>query len=902
MHQRTIAAVVSILSSLLSIALGAVAVSLAKKYDPNRCVLIIIACSSIIYGITNIFDILSTIQRSKRINKYFSFNRELFLLLQLLILGSAVEFFNNSLKNLITNDSSYLTNSLEQRLYIGFSELLIFSLFINGINIGSLNAVKSFCTRKEGEDKGVITPDYEKIYNHDQQAYKPSIPLKISSQTLTPDMDLANFGENNNIGSNYDVKNLRNGKQINLDANYNIIPAQSGINTRESSGNLSFPSVLRTKLSSSHLKPQKNLNEPSKIEEASEVSRKDKTKNFCSSFFISTSKILKGSKNYDATQAQKTSMIHSNLVQNKISKSNKNFKYFSKLSAISDMQRDMLSKYTSTDSVNKNAETNEKSDTNSYLTEKKRMSSLILESNVNMNRADKFLDECNPVALEKEAKIEVERQALKRINSALLPPILSPCEAPVLQQQGFIPGLIPELLESASNKLQTVDEINSPENFVHDHHYDNFSFDDKILEDNDLQSISQIPMFPEEPVPTQKDYKQFNLSVENLPGNVTLDMWNSDKSKFMKRAETLQDNLLLPAFNFSKQELIELDDDNSNSSILDNSHFHFPKTALGHKMNLTQIDLPYENYDTISQLDEYLTDLNDKDNNDESQLLENGLNQNLSSSNITEICSKDLSRINTRHSPTKSIISIISSGTGIHHRQKSHAGSGMGSISHNRGNSQMSNYLNSQNNFSTMLSPPTSPTRNKTFKRLGKKLSISNLSDSLSPIHSTEMTFTESMKTSNNDSNFGKLMFSGHKKRGKSLDFSYLHSLQNNGSPTKSPFNGVSQKGSITENRRNSAFAEKNLRTVSSLFYHQENSNTSPYLSDKRKQLTINTDLRAFDDQPLFTLRSTSYYSDEQKSTTSNTEYPQTLTSQYDQEKWNSSHNLMTKSDINVAL
>lgn len=74
----------------------------------------------------------------------------------------------------------------------------------------------------------------------------------------------------------------------------------------------------------------------------------------------------------------------------------------------------------------------------------------------------------------------------------------------------------------------------------------------------------------------------------------------------------------------------------------------------------------YNNDDAISALDEYLKEEEHQENIDDS-IMEESLNQNLSSSFILD--SYGNNEVLARHSPTKSVISIMSGNTSLNHKR-----------------------------------------------------------------------------------------------------------------------------------------------------------------------------------------------------------------------------------------
>lgn len=228
--------------------------------------------------------------------------------------------------------------------------------------------------------------------------------------------------------------------------------------------------------------------------------------------------------------------------------------------------------------------------------------------------------------------------------------------------------------------------------------------------------------------------------------------------------------------------------------------------------NTSIIEISDSQHDTISKLNQYLNEQINKTSQDISSIqndsvlfepnedspvklysLEDGLNQNLSSSFLNDKITLSTSRSNTRHSPTKSVLSSVSNGTltAYHNRQNTYSNSSNNiSISA----STILNYPSFSGKSPNMTITSPSPARTKSNKRNNMKLSLSNISDtilpiSISPQHSGSILEANSGNTTYKSILPDNFLLSSIEPPPKkeSIDFSYVHSLQNHShSPTRS--------------------------------------------------------------------------------------------------------------------
>ena len=426
---------------------------------------------------------------------------------------------------------------------------------------------------------------------------------------------------------------------------------------------------------------------------------------------------------------------------------------------------------------------------------------------------------------------------------------------------------------------------------------------------NELHDLTQIPDFgfgTEQDINTpNKDGKVFEY-----PPKISLDMWERNKADLMRKAgENSQNSTLLSPFQFnlnmnkmksiSESPLLESKQDfifpDKNLSFNDVEDEKYPINTKDKMLDLDsdrfiQKGTCHRNIsDTISALEKYLNE-NEALGRDHSQLLEESLRQD-NESVVHMVASTDFTRSSFRHSPTKSLISIISGGTNHghnnigFHKQRSQNLS-FSTSTHTKTPSQLLQYNFPSNIYNT--STQSSPTKQR-FKRLSKKLSLSTLSDSMFP-----------------ETGFG----SGHSRQ-QSIEFTYIHNLQNNKHiPSKSisaiqtsdtlshihhnsvsgPLNDVMHFNSDNlkknDGRKHSIVAVgKIFRSANSLFYKHKNVTIEmvPTLDTSNGQI--------FKPPPMENLTEERKASN-QTSMGSESVYPDIVMSEYDREKWNTMKNL----------
>ncbi|SCV00328.1 LANO_0F06304g1_1 [Lachancea nothofagi CBS 11611] len=416
-----------------------------------------------------------------------------------------------------------------------------------------------------------------------------------------------------------------------------------------------------------------------------------------------------------------------------------------------------------------------------------------------------------------EVALMMEKNAVHRINSALLPPSLRVCDSSARVGSEFSGSECTPLSSAADDD------------------------DGDILMENDLEDIPHIP--------SGQVYSGKEMDYDDTPKmmkNVSLEDWQINGRKLIQNEHSLigENPKLLPSFEFKPK--VEL---------RSNEDFSFPLAKP--TLNFESV-LEHEHADAVSELDTLLKqkDMDVVKNGDDTDFMVNVLKHEDSSARLRRL-SKDLSLNSGPHSPTKSMTSILSGsaagsmkspyklGTVFTNAGNSCAPNQAG---HSRSNSQITTLFHSVANYSGINhSTQSSPTKSSRLRRMGKKVSLSNIS----------------FKHDEEDGSHGHA-------RGNSIDFSYLHTLQNKHSPSKSV-------SSIS--RRNSAIlpGDRNLRTVSALFSLASDRDPNKSCNNLDRTLQyVDTGVDQADQGSA--LSSSSRISD--------TNYPQAVIGEYDREKW----------------
>ncbi|CUS21107.1 LAQU0S02e06018g1_1 [Lachancea quebecensis] len=446
-------------------------------------------------------------------------------------------------------------------------------------------------------------------------------------------------------------------------------------------------------------------------------------------------------------------------------------------------------------------------------------------------RSSSLLSDHGKAVVFDEAAFLMEKNAVHRINSALLPPSL-------------------RATDKDDKNYNWASDISEQHNSPQTSSVTEEGLD--LLQENDLEDIPQAP-----------DWSKPLSAVANSPKllkKVNFQDWQIHSDRFLENEKILNESnpKLLPGLLFQPKTDSQSDAD-----------FSFPPQKP--KLDFDDF-LGQNNDDTVSELDILFRSeecgLNNENNT--ANYMESILKQDDASTNLKRL-SKEMSFTSGNHSPTKSITSIITNSANGSFKYPSRSSqksppkspSKFGSMFSNAGHSQASNHIhhsrsNSQitaflhsvaHKGNTNSSVQSSPTRGGRLRRsFSKKMSLSSIS----------------FKQEEEEEGLHEHI------RGKSIDFSYVHSLQNKHSPSKS----LTLAG-----RRNSMFApgDAKLRTVSAIFL-EEDPRSKNHTSKCEKDIdpiqgcasekTENSSMRS------------------SQSTTSQTHYPQAVIGEYDREKW----------------
>ncbi|CCC67470.1 hypothetical protein NCAS_0A09120 [Naumovozyma castellii] len=784
--------IIPLLCALASMVTGSVGIALTCKFHKTEAVLIIITCATYLYSLITFTSLFRLRSRICEVIGLLS------ICFQLLILGSAIEYFNWNVKHSMIPNST-----IQKHLLIAMNSLLLFSLFLNGINIGFYFESKNYNNLEEadeGSDQKITFVDQEKF-----------IPLKDSTQTLTPGMDLF-------YPKKFNIENQQN---------------YSGYATEPEpmfSDDHSERSVIRHQLgpSSNHHIRETDLSKHENLPSRGRSNSMNKI--FKRSFLkIKDLKLVSSlQSNSEQLAKDETSQTGNDL----------NTRYITRLSTISDISKSIL-----------NIGANPQQDSNRNQNNENIQNSIERPFSVMIDNPHRKSQGMCMYETETQTSpaLELEKKAIGRIDSSLL--------RPCLRLSNRMPSSISE--EEQTNQLSHPPSPLIPQ-----------------METFDVEAF-------EETIKQQNMHSMFDSSYDEhdtpehieLPETVTLDIWEQDKKQILERANNLQQKVLLPPLELAFER-------ESNSplepSIESKKTFSFPgKSPIMDKLMEERKTME----GTINELDKYLNDF-EIDEAEKEQILENSLRQDMSPTLTAEKASRDLHRAATNHSPTKSIISIISgSANNNYHTHKTRNSLSNFLGGHTRTSSQLTFMYPSQTNAKA-VSNPSSPTRSKRFKRLSKKLSLSNVSDSM--LHSTFLPDNNNhdMKTNSEFFNFTP---KGQHNRGKSFDFSYLHSLQN--SPTKQT-SGMSRNVSLQRELpySNTSSPGKASRRTSSHFYMQQENTTYTFDCNKPVDTTVL-------EEPVG-IREPSSTTPSIVSNGSEALYPELIISEYDREKWNTITNL----------
>ncbi|QLL33889.1 hypothetical protein HG536_0F02140 [Torulaspora globosa] len=762
------------LGSILSLAAGSLCVALVVMYHQEKATFIVMACSNLLHGL-GFFALCLICSKRRGKTSFLSLSHLSCICIELVTLGAAVCHFDNGRKHAISPNTH-----LHQNLIIALDALLLFALFINGMAIASL--------RTGTEAQATSIEDISHLGSESATQHGKFVPLKNSSQTLTPSMEIFQSIQSQCGSKLWTMKDT---------------PAS------RSTDDISFPSVVKHKLECFSSKDASPVSSVSR--KGSSIKSRLRSSSGSSSPRASRSLIsrLRSRKLQSVFDSRKKS------AGDETSNKNINGRYVTRLSTIPDLSKSVLN--------------------------------VILSSSEGQHKQEKVTDSSAEQNMQHSAilpdpALELERDAIGRINSALLPPCLRVMEIPPLS----------ETVNSNKQAFAQGSQYNDLQNATHS--------SPDILEANDLGEIPRIPTATHG-ANSSGCSTDFNMHLD-FPQLVTMDMWRENKERILERADQLQRHALLPAFDLSSPGLVSQNDE------LPGSTFSFPSKSYPTNLD-TKTSTDQKDFDTISALEEYFRDLNEHEE-EEMQIIEDGLKHDQSSSAIGGNLSKEIIRTSTRHSPTKSMISVISAASQQRY---------LNATGDQRRHSQSNFFLPTSSAAVYNSSSKSSPTRSQRLKRIGKKLSLSNLSDTVIN-HSIASDATGDL-------------FAASKHdlvRGRSIDFSYVHNLQSNHSPTKSA-SGQSMCGSNYD-RRNSLAADHGLRTASGLFFLHNGTGAANFAQDP----TINTTWT----DPLPEGQNTSHSASTEPSNSSTTEYPDVVMSEYDRERWNTILSLESSGKLNV--
>lgn len=835
-------------SGLVSVAAGSLAIVLLSESHKVEGDLIVIVCATLIFGLNSLLIFTRdvnwvNIKYSMQINNISVNDVIVPFIFQVITVCCNVYLFHR------VNTTHFMTSvsQKEKHILTALQSLLILSFFISGITLGVSST--NPCTVKLGDNSANINPMYEEKF----------VPVKNSAQTLTPSMDFENKLTTLQKNPTENIPEI--GQTI---INKPVHPVGvSDIQARYNSSHISqgsvvvHPLVNTAYINTTSESPNTKRRRQRLLSKFKRLNRKFKSKNF-------------GTSDNQNQNIDTSPTLEQNII-------NKRGTIFSELSGFS---KGLLPFGGSV------IEKESKPDNTSH--------SLILDVAQQRNQ---------PLELLNSPQLEDERNAIGRFDNLLLPPYLRANEelpyTPELHNQfENASPLLPPPIENNILKTRSVGS-------------------DNILDNFDLHTIPQAHEheFESDEFPTSNHI--------NYPSHISLEMWEKNKDSFINGKDSRPANLLLPVFtldntaktpefNLKKLETLQENEntlplaglgiqtkENKNSlplaglGIQTSSSFSFPlkepfgsysKSEIGEEYSIINSEdqpssvplslsdepsFPKDiNVDAISALDEYL---HDEENNEsiDDHAMEESLNQNFSSSFIMD--TNTAYDAATRHSPTKSVISVLSGSGSLGHK-KSHSRL-TNFLGHSRGNSLINQY-NTGNN-----SAQSSPTKSVRRQKLSQKLSFSNISDTFNPIPINEAK-TFGVKYSNSFSH----------KVNKSIDFSYIRTLQGNdhNSPSKT---SISRSSTLKDNndpdlRRHSVATDIRLDAPVLL---KKSSKSSFYMQTANK---ASEEIHVIPNTIETEIREVSGISVDSAKTSSSEKYPDIVMSEYDREKWNALKNI----------
>lgn len=751
----------AVLSSLISFCIGSLCIALVALYHQENAVLIVIACSSILYGFSS-FPL--TVFLRFAYSKLYFLLKMTCILLQLITLGASIEYFNHTTKYTIITDTP-----LHKRLLVTLDSLLICSFLVNGLILGYTRGVLDEPLKKNNVEEDLESNEPKPFMDNIQEKIEQFVPVKNSAQTLIPETDV-----------------LQNLQQIPSIPVMETGSMRSVIQHRVESMNIPRPII-----------PEDNTT--GKIPRLKALMTNPKLKKPFAFKFTSPKAFTKN--NGVNIGKRGNPMIWNRQKRNKRTSSSR---HTGRLPTIPDLSRSILSCSMASQGLNSGHKFEKSAD------------SIIDTFNFkDGNRHDSSIP-----------AMELEKNAIERMNGALLPPCLQVSDPPITSPE------IPTL-NFGPEALSPVKSANSADNSI---------------ERNGLEDIPQVPQLPDE---TASGFfaEQDNIPHVDIPQTVTLENWEMNKEIFLQRAANMSkskvnvknDVNLLPALQFDTHKKVIVPELPETPDIHTKQNFCFPSQKPPEIQKSVEDNDP----DTISELEQYFRVVGEEENS-EAVDIEDGFQHH------EQRFFKDIRQNNVKHSPTKSIASMISGKESLGGVQRSQT------------------LLTSNNNNSTDGSPTRfSPSRSQRLKRMGKKLSLSNISDTM-------------INGTGNPDNVGEFK-SPFKDERKSVDFSYIYNLQSSHSPTKSISGLSSNHGSIYNNRRHSVATERSLGNTHS----NVNTNTSVSFSP-----TIDTQDNSKLTEPIVECRTPppnripSAESSE-ASAISTINYPDIVMSEHDRERWN---------------
>ena len=868
----------------------------------------------------------------------------------------------------------------EERLTLGFNSLILFTLFINGIFEGYccvLSKQRKELREIENSIGSVAVMETEKVSdlqgNTAEYRHVPLnkfVPLKDSSQTLTPEMDPDVQARNQELRLAWLMEEL--GKKNSMESNsfstvirHNMSsPITSFIRDCERTeqkttilGRSSSLKLASPKLVLSYSGPKRKSLPPSIMN-----TRRS----------LSNSMSLRSKKRATtATLSSRTSMT--NLKEQRgrsytchkssspVDKTIPSPRRITRLSTITDISRSLLNFVSSSPSSVHN-DNSSRHTTEQY--------SPKIPEPVNAKPND-----ISPQTLD-SPQLQMERNALERINSALLPPYLhtpdtmrsavevfnnpnTPTSLPDpqaavlnvtgpafshLQKSYTFPEHINTPATGATAYYSPLSKINSASSNGNVNVHINISasnnnsgdtnrisdkknVDSSISDNNNINTITNgnkykpvmsfLEDLPEvneltfsKSGPKRQTKQWISMPQMDIPPNVTPEMWERDKEKFLERADCLQQKIVVSSLNLDEEPHIDanvsLSSGTSKSSSGDLSMLEGKKPTLAAALEtapkkVSSGQLPREEQvskieggdkrivsDTISELEEYLHERPRTDEENE-QLLIDSLKQKQVSADFLDFVPHHRPVRSLGHSPTRSIGSIISSGSA--HGTLSRNNSTKAQFFHGRSNSQIQYVFPNSGSPQHSVSTQSSPRRSSSRYKYSKRLSTSGLSDGIR---------TPQIHSGNRHSFNGaswKGFLKGH-SRGRTIDLSYISALQSQDSPVEtlrrlSVAASPQSSAAHDEIRRHSVSADRMSRASTSLL-HLLHLDTSRSTLLSVNEMVSSTTPSMVPPEPLEereTIADVSGSTPERSKDSDNT-YPDIVMGQYDKEKWNTMLNV----------